>query len=541
MKFVEILKNNKSKNINIPQDTYDIYPEECFQIDGVYCSNTAELDENPKGERTTPIYLKNKKNIVINGNNSILRIHGIVTPFVLLDNMNITIKNFEIEYVRPTMSEFLVLESNEKETIVKINETSLYEIKDNKLYWISEKSKTGGLYWVYPYKEAYMLSTKYDLETKRLRMMDRYNPTDRFPSVPTIKTIEEIEPFKLKMSFTEKCALPVNNVISTRNVKRIQNGGVFSGNENIKLQNITIRFSNGMGLVFQDSKNIVIDKVNYISQDNRIVTSNADFYHFSGCKGKIIIKNCQSGGAHDDVVNVHGTHLRVIDFKDNEVTLRFMHPQSFGFRNFLEGEFIEFINGQTLVPIYKDRIRKVEQINLYNIKLTLQNPVISTIRKDVDVVENVSKTARLVVKNNYFYNIISRGVLATTRKKVVIKNNTFKDIGGNALLIADDCNFWYESGRAGMIIFKNNRLINADYGMSGTQSAIINVNPVVLDKESAQFVHDKLVYKNNTVLNGVGDKYLINLNYIKSVIIKNNIMDKPYQISSNIVGKIVEK
>lgn len=47
---------------------YDVRQDDSFLLTGYYCSNTAKKDENPNGTRYTAIYLKEKKNITIDGN-----------------------------------------------------------------------------------------------------------------------------------------------------------------------------------------------------------------------------------------------------------------------------------------------------------------------------------------------------------------------------------------------------------------------------------------------------------------------------------------
>ena len=45
-----------------------------------------------------------------------------MTPILLERCENITIKNLEIDYARPTMSEFTVISGEKDEYVIKINE-----------------------------------------------------------------------------------------------------------------------------------------------------------------------------------------------------------------------------------------------------------------------------------------------------------------------------------------------------------------------------------------------------------------------------------
>ena len=63
------LKAQSNTTINLEKNkVYDVYPEDSFILDGYFCSNTAKKDENPTGRRFTGVFLKDMKDIVIDGN-----------------------------------------------------------------------------------------------------------------------------------------------------------------------------------------------------------------------------------------------------------------------------------------------------------------------------------------------------------------------------------------------------------------------------------------------------------------------------------------
>ena len=89
---------------------YHAYQDDCFHLTGYFCSNTAAETENVNGKHSVAIFLKDKKDIVIDGNGATLLIHGKMTPFIFDGCENITLKNLAIDYARPTMNEMRVLE-----------------------------------------------------------------------------------------------------------------------------------------------------------------------------------------------------------------------------------------------------------------------------------------------------------------------------------------------------------------------------------------------------------------------------------------------
>ena len=205
-------------------------------------------------------------------------------------------------------------------------------------------------------------------------------------------------------------------------------------------------------------------------------------------------------GAHDDFVNVHGTHLRVIerDEESRSLLLRFENPNTRGLDAFRAGDRIELICGDSLLPYAKARVTAAERISDSDIRITL-NRLPSDIAIGTDAVENATCTPRLTVKGNSFGPSMGRGILCTTRKRVRITGNRFYKLGGSVLVVADDCNFWMESGYTTDILFKNNTLIDCGYGPGRKKAPLICVEPEVRSKNTAP-VHKKLRIIGNRII-----------------------------------------
>ena len=98
------------------------------------------------------------------------------------------------------------------------------------------------------------------------------------------------------------------------------------------------------------------------------MASVADFIQICMCRGKVSIKNSYFDGAGDDSLNVHGVHFKITDINDNQLTVRFMHPQSHGYNPLREGDTIAYINTDTLLEegtavIEKSELKLSEKID----------------------------------------------------------------------------------------------------------------------------------------------------------------------------------
>ncbi|MBQ4603248.1 MAG: hypothetical protein IJB16_01470, partial [Clostridia bacterium] len=98
------LNINDNENITLEKgNVYHVRQDDSFEFEGYYCTNTAKKHENPNGLRRTAMFLKNKKNIAIDGNGATVIVHGKMTPFLFDNCENIAVRNLTVDYACPTM------------------------------------------------------------------------------------------------------------------------------------------------------------------------------------------------------------------------------------------------------------------------------------------------------------------------------------------------------------------------------------------------------------------------------------------------------
>lgn len=515
--------------------TYHVRQDDSFSLKGYFCTNTAKKHENPDGTRYAAIYLKDRKNIVIDGNGATLLVHGKMTPLLFDKCENITVKNLTVDYACPTMTEFKVLSNDNGVCVLKINPDCRFRVDGNDLYWCGEDGLDGKPYWENKCNVQGRYVKVYDPETKMCRDFDR--------NQLTFQKIEQLDDTTLRVTLANKDAdFCVGNIFQTRSIVRDQTGSLFNRCKNLVLENLRIMFMHGLGMVSQFCENVTYTNCDFTPKDGRTITSTADFFQFSGCKGKLVIDSCKANGAQDDYINVHGTHLRIVEKNDaqNSIVVRFMHNESWGFQAFEAGDELEFIKWDTLIPYAKTKVVAFEKLNDTDILLHLDR-LLPELELDKDVVENITWTPDLHVRNCEFGPTSGRGILCTTRGEVIIENNRFFNLWGPALLIEDDCNFWFESGKTNEIIFRNNHIVNCDYAGMWQGSPSIRYTPKVMDSDSRQFVHGKLTLTGNRFEKASKGTHLIWLEYLREAEITSNSFDTPYEIHAHVVGEITDK
>lgn len=130
--------------------------------------------------------------------------------------------------------------------------------------------------------------------------------------------------------------------------------GLIQYSKNIVLEKMHFAFLGNFGIVGQMSENLTYRQLTLEPEagSGRTCAGFADFVQMSGCKGLVLIENSRFSGAQDDPINIHGTHLAVTGFTaDNQITVRYMHHQSYGFQSFLTGNTVEFIDAHSLLPL----------------------------------------------------------------------------------------------------------------------------------------------------------------------------------------------
>lgn len=514
----EKLKNiDGEKTVTFEKSTYYIDSKKCKKYI-LYITNTVGDKEYSKKEtphlNTVALYIKDVDNLTFDANNSVFMIDGKATNIVLDNCKNITIKNLEIRHKHPDMHEFKVINKDTFYVDFEIDRDTQYIIEHGKLFFYGndykKRIKPSSTYrwpWIGLIREATSNNIKrvthpllYGMKTKLIR--DRvircyyYKKTSRF------KLGDCFYVFDLRRQFA----------------------GIFADKcKNIVLDNIKQRFNYSLATVFQSCSNISILNSTFAPEEGsaRKMASVADFIQVCMCRGDVVIRNNYFDGAGDDCLNVHGMHLKIIDINqsENKMTVRYMHPQSHGYNSFEPGDTIAFINTKTLCEFGQTVIKDSKLINEYDIELTVdsvENAVTG------EVIEDISACPNVYFENNEMNRIITRGLLLTTRGKVVVENNRFINTTMSSILLSDDAKSWYESGMCKDVTIKNNII---DFCAQ---------TPILIKPEN--LIHKKAVHENINIIGNEFkqyDGYCISAKSTDNILIKDNKFNSDKIIKQN--------
>lgn len=438
----------------------------------MFVSNSCDAPNVPS---PIGIMVKGAKHLNLRGTSgkTTILMGGRMVEFFNDHSEDITYSGLIFDLKRPTVSEFRVMETAENSAVIRIAEKSTYQISNGRFAWTGDTG-SGSL----------MVQQAIPAEGKAWRVGNS-NP---FSSA----TAEDLGDSKVRLSYAKgRCDMEAGRQYQFRNTKR----DVVSANNN-RCRNITIRDCEfhaltGMGIVSQFTEGITYERVRVAPPEGTIRTCPAwaDVFHFSGCRGRILVNQCVFSGTQDDPINVHGTHLRIIGKPaENQLLLRFMHPQTYGFAAFVPGDEVAVIHHGNLRELPgnpRRRVRAVEKQNDKDWLLTLDGPA-PTFGAN-DVIDNLSWYPDVTITNCRVDMDSCRGFLLTTRGKVLVERNTFTNCAMPAILIEDDAEGWFESGPIRDMTIRNNAFISCG----------ISINPQTHSNDTNEPVHENIRIESN--------------------------------------------
>lgn len=443
-------------------------------------SNTTSESENPDPTKHIGLYLKDMKNVTIDGKGARFVMHGEMTTFVLDGCSDVELKNFTVSYADPTVVEMTVREVGDDYMIVGLPQGTGYDIVDGVCTFKGES-------WAWSKAIAQTYDPKRD-ETWR-----SWSPLNE------AQKATEVGEGVIRFDFKKRPDEVPGMVFQLRDSFRDEVCGLICNSSDVVLDNIHLDFTGNFSIVGQMSENITYRNVVFEPEisSGRTCSGFADLLHFSGCKGRILIEDSRFVGSQDDPINVHGTHLKVMEMlSPTQLKVRYMHGQTFGFQQYHKGDEVDIVDAHTLMPVATCSVKEAKMESEREILITLATPLPKAVMQMKELaVENVTYTPEVVIRRNYFSRVPTRGILVTTRRKVVIEDNTFFRMHMSGVHISDDAKSWYESGMVRDVTIRRNDFIECG-------SPVVSITPE--NDRNGGYVHSNIRILDNCFILGKG-------------------------------------
>lgn len=436
--FAMMLRNNPSDtHFMIQPGRYDFFSEKARPQE-YYLSNSDIV--NP---RRLSIELSEMQNILFDGNGAQFVFHGQTTPFTIDESKNISLRNLTIDWDIPLTAEGRVIRVAAGYIDVEIDPVLYpHEVEKGRLWFTGENWREAVWDWG---------NTEFDINTGKVA----FGRGDTFP-----KTTQELLPDGAVRFWGDFKMFPhPENIIVLRHGQRVHSGIFIQNSKDVSVESVTLHATGGLGILAQFSENLNFYRVQMLpnrAKGRLFVSGHDDGIHLSANSGTVCVEECSFLGLMDDPLNLHGIAAKLEMIVD-EKTLqgRFMHCQSKGFTQWaMPGHTISFLDAQDMHELTKGRVQDFKLKTSETFLLTLDEPLPPNVCAGTSL-ENISCTAALTCRNNYFGSCRARGILFCTPKPVLIENNIFESAGA-AVLIAGDASTWYESGRCQEVMIRGN-------------------------------------------------------------------------------------
>ena len=407
-----ILEENKGKEdltIKFPGGRYDFYPETYRQ-------------EPPYDAGIT---VDGFKGLTIDGGGAEFVFHGMMKVADILNSERICFKDFSIDWDRPLLSQCRIVRTTDEYMDVDIDPEAYP-------YHIDGKGRITfyGEGWELPIQPTYL-----NILTPEGEIV--YNTWDgTINRAFATARVERLGGRTLRFHYHQPFKPEPGCYIQIYHRRYAVSGIGASLSKDLLFENLTIYHTMSGGINCSQCENITEDGVRMVPNKakGRIFSTVADASHFTNCKGDIIFRNCECSGNGDDFVNVHGRNVRVEKVPDaNSVEVK-------ASKWFFPGDIVALV-GQ--VSGQREAMMTVEESGDGKVRFKESLPA------GIDTtyfLENMTWTASLLFENNIVTKgNRARGILVTTPKPVVIRDNVFRS-AGTAILIEGDTDYWFESG-----------------------------------------------------------------------------------------------
>jgi len=487
--------------------TYQLFPEHA-ETRELYVSNTVGADQRYR-DKKIGLLVEDMHDVTIDGRGAKLMYHGLQTAFAAIRSTNVTFTNFSFDYAAPKVVDATVASTGVTEgrawCILAIPAGSPYRVDGTHITWLGGTSPaTGQPYW--SGVDALEYTQIHDPAAQLTWRADN-------PLFEDVAAVTDLGERQIRIDYTT--ATPPSDtglVYQMRLIEREEPGAFIWESKNVTMRSMSAHYLQEFGVLAQFSEDITIDEVNFAPdpESGRTTSSFADHVNLSGVGGKVIITGNVFDGPHDDPINIHGSYVEVVAKPGPDtLTLAYIHPQTAGFPQFYPGNEVLFVDKGTLVPLpggpaivtAVDGPSGMDHTKpLTTMTVTFSRPVPAEIQIDGTVAENITYTPTVVISDNVFRNVPTRGVLVTTPKPVLIAGNRFDGMTMASIYISADAVYWYESSAVKDVTIREN-------SFTRPSGPVILVEPTNQIVDPANPVHHKIAVEGNTF--DVGDVTVI--------------------------------
>lgn len=459
------MRENNDHILTFEKGCYHFYPDYAFEQ--VSCISNHDND----GFKKTGIPLLDFDGLTVDGNGSDFIFHGIILPMEIGNCQNTVLRNFSIDCAVPQYAHATVLESRENFLRIRIWDNAPFRVENRRLQFTLD----GQAYWDTNF--FLDIDTDTDMVTEG---------TYRIPCTDADAEVDPLNPQVVTLQ-TDLIHIPALGNTLCFHFGYRWTSGIFLHNSNqITIEDVTIHSSLGMGILVQFCRDITVDHLSITPSKGRYMSAPADGIQFVNCSGDLLLQNSLLEKHFDDCLNCHGIYMQIRQILDPHTVLaQLVHNQQLGLTLFHPGEHVELIDHNSLLSYGNNEVIAFESISRSLAIVRFKEELPKSVQI-FDCIESTDACPNLTVKNCTFQKAFPRGLLITTRGKVLVEDNYFRTTA-SAIHISGDCNSWFESGCVRDVTIQNNTFYRCGIAKASGRTANYNVINIVPEIHQCTF------------------------------------------------------
>lgn len=384
--------------------------------------------------------------------------HTGMLPLSVENCCGVSLKNFSMDYFRPVYSQGEILEVSRQSMVVRIDpEKYPWYVKDNRLIFRGENFANA----VHLCLEMNAKTQAPACGTEDLYFCTEKQKVGRHP-VFHVRS-EDVVQIDLKGEECFFAGSRPGNLLVFRHHPRTAPAVYAVDSKDVGCEDIRIHHAPGMGFLAERCENISLHRMQVLPrrETGRCFSVAADAAHFVNCSGRIRLQDCRFENQMDDGVNVHGIYAVVCRRLDaRRLQLGWGHVMQEGVPFAKERDELALMKADSLKPFWQGKVRSFRMDEEGKMEVEMEDDLPSLPAGRL-VAENMTDSPAVFLENCMFRGNRARGVLLTCRKALV--ERCLFETSGAAVYLEGEARYWYESGAAGELTFKNNRFVNCSY------------------------------------------------------------------------------
>lgn len=382
-------------------------------------------------------------NLEVDGQGSEFRFHGLAQGLAFDSCRNVRVRNVVTDCERPPFSVGRIVASSERS----------FDVEVEPEYPVNGGEPVG----------AFM---DYDPATRApvRRGVDAYNAVSR---------TELLKPQVLRVHLQWPIPMKPGLLVVLRHQVYGYNTLSFHRCTGVRVDNVTVHSTPGMGLVAVHSTDVALDRFCVVPRPGtrHPMSATADATHFMGCKGTVSLRNCVFEGMGDDGANIKsGLYLTVQKRLDDRTVLAQHNLKMADLPD--PGDVMEAFRTDTLIAYGQATVKSAtlaEDRVIHRVEFT--GPLPAQLREG-DVLGNASRTPKLRMSNCTVRLNRARGVLCQTRD-AIIEGCTFDRCTGPGILVLTEVVHFFESIGTRDVTVRNNRFVDCNYGAAASDATLM--------------------------------------------------------------------